>query len=87
MLRVPSPFLLQFGNERFLVFYNPLLHFLPNTRTILVFDAYDLLNHFVNFTLVSFSDFYSRFFEDSLKMSEEARHINSPQQMNEMREV
>jgi hypothetical protein len=87
MLRAPSPFLLQLGYERFLVFCNPLLHFLPNSRTILVFDAYDCVNHFVNSTFVSFSDFYSRFFEDSLKMSEVAGHINSPQQMDEMREV
>jgi hypothetical protein len=61
---------LQLGHEAFLIFREPWLQLLPCSWAILVFYAYDLVDGFIDISLVFFGDFYPCFFEDLFKMPE-----------------
>jgi hypothetical protein len=69
VLGAHTPFFPQLKYKRRFVFGNPLLHFLPSSRAILVFHAYDLVKNLIDFSLVLVGDFYTCPLKDLSKMS------------------
>jgi hypothetical protein len=72
---------LQFGNKRVLFFCYSLLHFFPSGWAVLVFNANDCVDDFVDFSLVFVRNFYPRLMKDCLKMPEITGHRNSPKDL------
>ena len=69
-----APCFLELGDEILFVFSYSLFDFFPCGRAVLVLNSHDIVNDFVNFSLVFVCNFYSCFLEDLLKVPEIAGH-------------